>query len=566
MKFKFRNSGASILLGILMVAGVSNLKAQEVQDNAMKFGRLLRLIDSYYVDSTKINDLTEKAIVEVLRNLDPHSVYISKEEVEKANEPLQGNFEGVGISFNVFHDTLMVVTTVPGGPSEKVGIRAGDRIVQIDAKVVANIGLKNTDVFDMLRGKKGTRVDLKVKRKGEPNLLDFTVIRDKIPINSLDASYMLDDNTGYIKLNKFAATTTNEFLESIKALKASSRLNSLVLDLRGNGGGYLNAAIELADQFLTAYKLVVYTSGLRAEKKEYNATPLGELEQGKLVVLIDEGSASASEIVSGAIQDWDRGVVIGRRSYGKGLVQQTFPLTDGSIIRLTTAHYYTPSGRCIQKPYTDGVEAYQKDYLHRIENGELFSKDSVALNKTEKFLTKVSKRTVYGGGGIMPDVFIPLDTSKYYVYYNMLNRKNVVYTTVLDIMDQSRADYVQKYPDFKTFNAKFEVADEMVDKVLAAGEKAVGDVPEMVIPEEGENGKTVTKPKEVKKEEPYKPDAKSIEFARPLLKKQIKGLIARDLFSMSEYFQVMNADDNAIKKALEVINKRGEYEKILTGK
>jgi carboxyl-terminal processing protease len=259
-------------------------------------------------------------------------------------------------------------------------------------------------------------------------------------------------------------------------------------------------------------------------------------------------------------------VVIGRRSYGKGLVQQTFPLTDGSIIRLTTAHYYTPSGRCIQKPYTDGVEAYQKDYLHRIENGELFSKDSVALNKTEKFLTKVSKRTVYGGGGIMPDVFIPLDTSKYYVYYNMLNRKNVVYTTVLDIMDQSRADYVQKYPDFKTFNAKFEVADEMVDKVLAAGEKAVGDVPEMVIPEEGENGKTVTKPKEVKKEEPYKPDAKSIEFARPLLKKQIKGLIARDLFSMSEYFQVMNADDNAIKKALEVINKRGEYEKILTGK
>lgn len=549
-----------------MVAVGSNLKAQEVQDNAMKFGRLLRLIDSYYVDSTKINDLTEKAIVEVLRNLDPHSVYISKEEVEKMNEPLQGNFEGVGISFNVFKDTLLVVTTVPGGPSEKVGLRAGDRIVQIDSKVVANIGLKNADVFDMLRGKKGTRVDLKVKRKGEPNLLDFTVIRDKIPINSLDASYMLDDNTGYIKLNKFAATTTSEFFEAIKALKASSKLNSLVLDLRGNGGGYLSAAVELADQFLTAYKLVVYTSGLRAEKKEYNATPLGELEQGKLVVLIDEGSASASEIVSGAIQDWDRGVVIGRRSYGKGLVQQTFPLTDGSMIRLTTAHYYTPSGRCIQKPYADGVDEYQKDYMHRIETGELFSKDSVAQNKAEKYLTKASKRTVYGGGGIMPDVFIPLDTSKYYVYYNMLNRRNVVYTTVLGIMDQNRADFKQKFPDFKTFDAKFEVTEEMVDKVLAAGEKAVGDVPEMVIPEEGENVKTVVKPKEVKKEEPYKPDPKSIEFARPLLKKQIKGLIARDLFSMSEYFQVMNADDTAIKKALEVINKRGEYEKILTGK
>lgn len=566
MKFKFRNAGASILLGILMVAVGSNLKAQEVQDNAMKFGRLLRLIDSYYVDSTKINDLTEKAIVEVLRNLDPHSVYISKEEVEKMNEPLQGNFEGVGISFNVFKDTLLVVTTVPGGPSEKVGLRAGDRIVQVDAKVIANIGLKNTDVYDLLRGKKGTRVDLKVKRKGEPNLLDFTVIRDKIPINSLDASYMLDDNTGYIKLNKFAATTTNEFFEAIKALKTSSKLNSLVLDLRGNGGGYLTAAIELADQFLTAYKLVVYTSGLHAEKKEYNATPLGELEQGKLVILIDESSASASEIVSGAIQDWDRGVLIGRRSYGKGLVQQPFPLTDGSMIRLTTAHYYTPSGRCIQKPYADGVDAYQKDYMHRIETGELFSKDSVAQNKAEKYLTKTSKRTVYGGGGIMPDVFIPLDTSKYYVYYNMLNRRNVVYTTVLGIMDQNRSDFTQKYPDFKTFNDKFVVSDEMVDKVLAAGEKAVGDVPEMVIPEEGENVKTVVKPKEVKKEEPYKPDPKSIEFARPLLKKQIKGLIARDLFSMSEYFQVMNADDTAIKKALEVINKRGEYEKILTGK
>ena len=566
MKFKFRNAGASILLGILMVAVGSNLKAQEVQDNAMKFGRLLRLIDSYYVDSTKINDLTEKAIVEVLRNLDPHSVYISKEEVEKMNEPLQGNFEGVGISFNVFKDTLLVVTTVPGGPSEKVGLRAGDRIVQVDAKVIANIGLKNTDVYDLLRGKKGTRVDLKVKRKGESNLLDFTVIRDKIPINSLDASYMLDDNTGYIKLNKFAATTTNEFFEAIKALKTSSKLNSLVLDLRGNGGGYLTAAIELADQFLTAYKLVVYTSGLHAEKKEYNATPLGELEQGKLVILIDESSASASEIVSGAIQDWDRGVLIGRRSYGKGLVQQPFPLTDGSMIRLTTAHYYTPSGRCIQKPYADGVDAYQKDYMHRIETGELFSKDSVAQNKAEKYLTKTSKRTVYGGGGIMPDVFIPLDTSKYYVYYNMLNRRNVVYTTVLGIMDQNRSDFTQKYPDFKTFNDKFVVSDEMVDKVLAAGEKAVGDVPEMVIPEEGENVKTVVKPKEVKKEEPYKPDPKSIEFARPLLKKQIKGLIARDLFSMSEYFQVMNADDTAIKKALEVINKRGEYEKILTGK
>ncbi len=565
MRFKYKIAGISILVGVMMIAGVGELKAQDVQENTMKFGRLLRLVDSYYVDSTKIGDLTEKAIIEVLRNLDPHSVYISKEEVEKMNEPLQGNFEGVGISFNVFRDTLMVVTTIPGGPSEKVGLRAGDRIVQVDAKKIAAIGLKNTDVYDLLRGKKGTKVDLKIKRKGELNILDFTVIRDKIPINSLDASYMLNENTGYIKLNKFSATTTSEFYDAIKALKSSSKLNSLVLDLRGNGGGYLTAAIELADQFLTAYKLVVYTSGLHAEKKEYSATPLGELEQGKLVVLIDEGSASASEIVSGAIQDWDRGVLIGRRSYGKGLVQQPFPLTDGSMIRLTTAHYYTPSGRCIQKPYTEGVDAYQKDYIHRIENGELFSKDSVVQNKTEKFLTKTTKRTVYGGGGIMPDLFIPLDTSKYYIYYNTLNRKNVVYSGVLDIMDANRDAFKQKYNDFKTFNDKFEVTDEMVDKIIAAGDKIDADKITDDVDGNLVEAKPEKNPIELKKVS-VKPDQKSIDFARPLLKKQMKALIARDLFSISEYFQIMNGEDEAIKKAVEVINKRGEYERILSGK
>jgi carboxyl-terminal processing protease len=537
MSLKYRNAGISILLGILMLAGGSELKAQDVQGSTMKFGRLLRLIDSYYVDSTKMDDLTDKAIVEVLRNLDPHSVYISKDEVEKMNEPLQGNFEGVGISFNVYRDSLMVVSTIPGGPSEKVGLRAGDRIVNVDSKNIAGIGLKNAAVYDLLRGKKGTKVEMKVKRKGEVNLLDFTVIRDKIPINSLDASYMINDNTGYIKLNKFSATTSSEFLDAIKALKSSSKLNNLILDLRGNGGGYLNAAIELADQFLAAYKLVVYTEGLHAEKKEYSSTPLGEMEQGKLVVLIDESSASASEIVAGAIQDWDRGVLIGRRSFGKGLVQQPFPLTDGSMIRLTTAHYYTPSGRCIQKPYTEGIDAYQKDFMNRMEDGELFSKDSVIQNKTVKFFTKVNNRVVYGGGGIMPDVYIPLDTSKYYAYYNNLGRKGLVNTGVLDIMDKNRDEFKQKYTDFKTFTTKFEVTDEMIDKILAAGEK-----------------------------EGIKRDEKSIAFARPLMKRQIKALIARDLFTMSQYFQIMNVEDETISKAVEVITQKGAYEKILSGK
>ncbi len=537
MIFKYKNTGLSILFGAMVLFGSGELKAQDVQNSTMKFGRLLRLVDSYYVDTTNVDALTEKAIVEVLRSLDPHSVYISKEEVEKMNEPLQGNFEGVGISFNVYRDTLMVVTTVPGGPSEKVGLRSGDRIVSVDSKNIAGVGLKNSDVYDYLRGKKGTKVDLKVKRKGEPGLLDFTVIRDKIPINSLDASYMLNDNTGYIKLNKFSATTVTEFLEAIKALKNNSKLNSLVLDLRGNGGGYLNAAIELADQFLTAYKLVVFTQGTHAEKKEYTSTAAGEMEQGKLVVLIDEGSASASEIVAGAIQDWDRGVLIGRRSFGKGLVQQPFPLTDGSMIRLTTAHYYTPSGRCIQKPYAEGVDEYQKDYIKRMESGELFSKDSIIENKTEKFATKVSNRTVYGGGGVMPDMFIPLDTSKYYAYYNTLSRKNVVYTGVLDIMDLNRDEFKKTYPDFISFSEKFEVTDDMIEKILTAGEK-----------------------------EGVKRDEKSIEFARPLMKKQMKALIARDLFSVSHYFQIMNDDDETLNKAVEVMSKKGSYDKILSGK
>ena len=564
MNFNYRKTGVAILLGLTILAGSNSLKAQDVQGSTMKYGRLLRLIESYYVDTTNVDKLTENAIVEVLRGLDPHSVYISKEEVEKMNEPLQGNFEGVGISFNVYRDTLLVVTTVPGGPSEKVGIRAGDRIVAVNDKNIAGVGLKNAQVYDYLRGKKGTKVELKIKRKDEANLLDFMVIRDKIPINSLDASYMLNDNIGYIKLNKFAATTTEEVFEAFKTLKANSKLNSLVLDLRGNGGGYMNAAIELADQFLTAYKLVVYTQGIHSDKKEYSSTALGELEQGKLVVLIDEGSASASEIVSGAIQDWDRGVLIGRRSFGKGLVQQPFPLTDGSIIRLTTAHYYTPSGRCIQKPYEKGVDEYQKDYINRIEKGELFSKDSITLNKKLKYETKISKRTVYGGGGIMPDIFVPLDTSKNYIYYNTLLHKGVVFTGVLDIMDANRDNFKQKYTDFNTFMEKFEVSDEMADKIMAAGDKKSLDSADE------ENGTVADKkndkaPKTVKKEE-KKPDEKSIAFARPLLKKQIKALIARDLFSVSHYFQIMNAEDETIKKAVEVISKKGVYEKILSGK
>ena len=531
----------TIALGIILALGLISVnhtaQAQDVQTNMMKFGRLLQLVQSYYVDTTNVDELTEKAVVEVLKQLDPHSVYISKEEVEKMNEPLKGSFEGVGISFSIFKDTLLVVSTIPGGPSEKVGLQAGDRIVDIDGKNVAGIGLENSDVFDLLRGDKGTKVNLKVLRHSEEGLLDFRIIRDKIPIHSLDASYMINDETGYIKLNRFSATTTEEFSTAIKELEQQPKFKNMVLDLRGNGGGYLKAAIELADQFLGAFKMVVYTEGTNNKRKEYKASALGEFEQGKLVVLIDEGSASASEIVSGAIQDWDRGVVIGRRSFGKGLVQQPFFLNDGSMVRLTTAHYYTPSGRCIQKPYDEGVEAYRKDYKKRFETGEFFSADSIHFDDELIYETLNNKRTVYGGGGVMPDIFVPMDTSVYYGYFNQMARKNIVYTTALDYMDKHREEFTQKYTSFEVYKKSFVVDEELVDKMIAKAD------------EEG-----------IEKKEG------SVEFARPLIRQHIKALIARDLFGLSEYYQVMNSDSDVIREAIRDLESSTEYNNLLVEK
>ena len=527
----------SMILTMGMITFTNRVQAQDVQTNMMKFGRLLQLIQSYYVDTTNIDDLTEKAVVEVLKQLDPHSVYISKEEVEKMNEPLKGSFEGIGISFNIFKDTLMVVATIPGGPSEKVGLQAGDRILKVDDKNIAGIGLENSDVFDMLRGDKGTTVDLEVQRKRNEDLLDFRIIRDKIPIHSLDASYMIDEETGYIKLNRFSATTTDEFFAAIKALKQQPKFQNLVLDLRGNGGGYLKAAIELADQFLGAFKMVVYTEGVNNKRKEYKASALGEFEQGKLVVLIDEGSASASEIVTGAIQDWDRGVVVGRRSFGKGLVQQPYFLNDGSMVRLTTAHYYTPSGRCIQKSYDDGIEAYRHDYQKRFEAGELFSEDSVHFNKDLTYETLNSKRTVYGGGGIMPDVFVPIDTSMNYGFFNQMVRKNIVYTTALDYLDINRETLTKKYSSFDTYRKNFKVDEALVETMV---NKAV---------KEG-----------IEKEE------ESVEFALPLIRERVKALIARDLFGMSEFYQIINEDSDMIQEALKVLKSNSEYNNLLVEK
>lgn len=508
--------------------------AQDVQNQALKFGRVLKLIENYYVDTTNVNRLTEAAIAEMLSSLDPHSVYISKEEVREMNQPLEGNFEGIGISFNIFHDTLMVMTTIPGGPSEKVGLHPGDRIIKVNEKNIAGTGLKNQDVFKLLRGDKGTSVKLTVLRNGDKKPMDFTIIRDKIPIFSLDAAFLLNRETGYIKLNRFSATTIDEYKKAMKAISPAGKLKGLVLDLRGNGGGYLGSAYELANQFLEDKKLIVYTEGTHSRRRDYYSTTKGDFSEGNLVILIDEGSASASEIVAGAIQDWDRGVLIGRRSFGKGLVQQPFELNDGSMIRLTTAHYYTPAGRNIQKPYKQNIKNYRNDYLLRFEKGEMFNRDSISFADSLMKETLVSKRKVYNGGGIMPDIFVPLDTSKYYRYFNDLIRKNVLFPYIVEYVDRNRVNIRSKFPSFEAFKKGFQVTPAMIENLVKAGEK-----------------------------EKVPKDEESLKFSGKNIARQIKAFIARDLYEPGDYYQIMAVDDNEIKKAVDVLSDPKVYKKYL---
>ena len=494
----------------------------------------MKLVDAFYVDTVNVNKLTENAIIHLLANLDPHSVYITKAEVEEMNQPLEGNFEGIGISFNIIQDTLIVMTTIPGGPSEKVGLRPGDRIIKVDAKNIASIGIKSQDVFGFLRGTKGTTVILKIIREGEAVPLDFTIIRDKIPIYSLDAAFMLNKETAFIKLNRFSATTIEEYTTAVKGLEKQGKIKNLVLDLRGNGGGYLGAAYELANQFLEANKLIVYTEGIHSPRKDYLSNTNGDYLKGNLVILIDEGTASASEIVSGAIQDWDRGVLIGRRSFGKGLVQQPFALNDGSMIRLTTAHYYTPAGRNIQKPYKDNPENYRNDYVKRYERGELFNKDSISTTDSLMTKTLVTKRKVFGGGGIVPDIFVPLDTSVYYRYFNNLVRKNIFFPYVVSYIDQHRKEILKKYPEFQNFRDNFKVSPSTLDELMDLGEKSG-----------------------VKKE------PESIKVLQDIIFRQVRALIARDLYEPGDYYRIMLEDDTEVKKAIELLSDPKSYARYL---
>ena len=526
---------AALLLAFLLTgqAGAQgNMPLRKLQMAEFAISRL-------YVDSVDENRMVESAIIEMLAQLDPHSTYNNAEEVKAMNEPLQGNFDGIGIQFQMIEDTLLVIQPVSGGPSEKVGILAGDRITAVNDTAIAGVKMSTDDIMKRLRGPKGTKVRLTVVRRGVADPLSFTVKRDKIPIFSLDAAYIIQPGTGYIRINRFAATTGDEFAQALEKLQAQG-MKDLILDLQGNGGGYLNAAIDLANQFLNQKELIVYTEGRAERRRDFLAQGNGRLTDGRLVVLVDEYSASASEIVTGAIQDWDRGVVVGRRTFGKGLVQRPIDLPDGSMIRLTVARYYTPAGRCIQKPYDkdgtgeDMLEQYHRDLLDRFNHGELMHADSIHFPDSLKYRTQRLRRTVYGGGGIMPDFFVPIDTTLYTDWHRNLVAKGVVIRSTTGYIEQHRQELKKKYKDFKAFDKKFEIDDAFMADVLALAEK------EKVTFDEAQYKRSL-----------------------PLVKTQLKALIARDLWDMSEYFQVMNTTDRTVQQALKVLNE-GEYERIMS--
>lgn len=520
---------------IAMTATAQNQSQSKAQLNAQKIGTTLYLIENFYVDTANLDKVTEDAIIAALKELDPHSAYISKKDVEKANEPLVGSFEGIGVTFQLIRDTITVISPVAGGPSEKVGIMAGDQFIKIDGEEAFGKKIDNEYVQKHLRGKKGTKVIVSVKRGNDRELLDFEIIRDKIPLNSINAAYMLDNHVGYIKLDRFAQESTQEFKEAFAKLQAQG-MESLIFDLRGNTGGYLNTAIELVDQFLTEDQLIVFTEGIRSPRQEWRSRASGLYTSGKLVVLIDEGSASASEILSGAIQDHDRGVVIGRRSFGKGLVQRPFNLPDGAQIRLTTSRYHTPSGRCIQRPYENGVEDYAKEMTKRLEHGEYFHADSIHFPDSLKFKTD-GGRTVYGGGGIMPDIFIPVDTAYNSKLYTNLVRKGALNRFTTDYGLKHREEIKAQYGDFEHFNKDFVIGEDLINGLKKAAEEAKVEW-----------------------------DDEQFTHSEEFLLLQMKALIARNVWETQQYYQVMSSIDPGIQKAMEILENEKQYKKILKGK
>lgn len=493
------------------------------------------IVNNLYVDNVDEEKIVENAVRGILENLDPHSSYSTKEETTSSQETMQGSFSGIGIQFNMQKDTLYVVQTIAGGPSEKVGILPGDRFIAVDDSIIAGRKLKNTDIMKRLRGPKGTKVNIKVKRGSNTDLLEFRITRDDIPLNSIDAVYMADGKTGYIRLSRFAATSYKEFKDAITKLKKQG-MQQLILDLTDNGGGYMQIAAQIANEMLNRGNLIVYTQGRKSPRQNLNADGSGTFRTQKVVVMINQFSASASEILSGAVQDWDRGVVVGRRSFGKGLVQREFLLPDSSSFRLTIARYYTPSGRNIQKPYVKGDrEDYDKDIIDRYNHGELQSADSIHFADSLKHTTLRLHRTVYGGGGIMPDVFVPLDTTQYTDYHRRLVAKGIIPQFALRYVDKNRADLKAQYPDAQKFIKEFTVTDEMLNNLVDAGKAEKVDF-----------------------------DKSQFAKSKEMLRTFVKAAIANDLFSTGAYFQIVNEQNDIYKEALSIINDDARYRKIIS--
>ena len=571
------NNRKTFIVAILMILSLSAMSQRLGSQN--KINQTLLYIDRFYVEEIDRDKIMDKGIESMLHELDPHSVYIPAKDVKKSTEALYGNFEGSGIAFQIMKDTINIVEVTKGGPSETVGILAGDKIIRIDDKPAVGDSITNSWVFKKLRGKKGTHVKIEVIRNNK-NVIEFDVVRDKIPIKSVDTYFMINKNTGYIALIRFSATSADEVRTAINELKEQG-MENLIFDLRGNGGGFMNAAVDICDEFLPKDKLIVYTEGLNQSNEYMKSTEKGSFESGRLVILIDENSASSSEIVSGAIQDHDRGIIIGRRSFGKGLVQRMFPLNDGGQLRITTSRYHTPSGRCIQKPYNDGLDAYYNDIMNRYNNKELINPDSIRVPDSLKYFT-TKKRVVYGGGGIVPDIFVPIDTTRASDYYIEIRGKGLINSFTLEYVNKNRDELLKKYPTFEEFDNNYhhlKVEDEFYAYTEKAGIKKNIVKPDWIIQwvslalkEEikdtastlnGDTYSEMTKklledPKLFEKvaEKAANEDKKNKEIINKsniFIEHQIKGLIARNLYGVQYYYEVLRATDEGYKKALEVI-------------
>ena len=492
-------------------------------------------ISSLYVDTINEDKLVEDAIKGMLENLDPHSSYTDAKETKELEEPLQGEFSGIGIQFNMNKDTLYVIQTVPGGPSERVGVLAGDRIIYVNDTLIAGVKMKNSDIMKRLRGKKGTNVTIQILRPGVKELITFRITRDNIPVHSIDASYMLDEQTAYLRISRFGAKTHEEMMDALKALKKQG-MKQLIMDLSDNGGGYLNAAIDMCNEFLERGQLMVYTEGDNSPRNEANANGWGEYRDLPMVVVVNQYSASAAEIFAGAMQDWDRAIVVGRRTFGKGLVQRPFKFDDGSMMRLTVARYYTPSGRCIQKPYNRGdKKAYEKELMDRYNEGEYYSLDSIQFNDSLRYTTRINGRTIYGGGGVMPDVFVPVDTSEYSTYYRDLSAKGIINQFAIRYVDKNRKTISKQFKSVKDFDEGFIVTDEMMRDLIAMGEQ-----------------------------DSVKFDEEKFRTSEQLLKAIAKGLIARDVYGdPGAYSIIINHRNHDVQAAYEILNDQERYQRLL---